>query len=308
MAIKLHFLGTGCMVPTKDRNHLSIALEREGSIFLFDCGEGTQIQIRKMKLPLSKIKKIFISHWHGDHTLGINGLVQTLSNTDNVSKVEIYGPANTKFHIDHMFKSTIFEPKIEICVTELTPLQGELIKVFENSEIEIFTAKLQHGVDCIGYLFKEKDTLNIDKKKLKEIAPELESNPLLNRIKMGFDIQYNGVDIKYKDLTYVKEGMKIALVFDTRPCAGISLLAKDVDYLVMESTFIHKQHKEKAEEFDHMSAKETAEIALLNNVSNLIITHFSQRYKDTKEIESEAKEIFENTTSTYDLMTLTLKK
>ena len=99
MTVKLHFLGTGCMVPTKDRNHLSLALEYEGSIFLFDCGEGTQNQIKKMKLPIGKIRKIFISHWHGDHTIGLVGLMQTLSNTDNITKIEIHGYEIGRAHV-----------------------------------------------------------------------------------------------------------------------------------------------------------------------------------------------------------------
>lgn len=306
MSLKLHFLGTGCMVPTKERNHLSVALEYEGEIFLFDCGEATQNQIKKMKLPIGKIKRIFISHWHGDHTLGLGGLVQTLNNTDNVERLEIHGPKNTKKYFEHTLKSTIFEPKIKIEVFEHEPKSGEVLKVLENSSYEIHCAKLNHSVPCIGYSFKIKDTLNVDMKKLRAIAPKLETSPMLARAKMGLPIDFEGKRIDYKDITYTKAGAKISFVFDTRPCKEIDLLVKKSDYLVMEATYMQRQ-AEKADEYDHMTAHETAETAIRNDVKELIITHFSQRYKDTKDIENEAREVFENTTSTYDLMTLNLK-
>lgn len=304
MTKKLHFLGTGCMVPTKDRNHISIALEYEGNIFLFDCGEGTQRQIKIMKLPIGKIRKIFISHWHGDHALGLNGLVQTLSNTDNVERIEIHGPKDSKKYVNHMLKSTIFVPKIELEVFEHEPQDDEVEKILENSDYEIYATKLNHSVPCLGYAFKEKDKYNVDKDKAKKLG--LENSPLLARAKLGLDIEKDGKVIKASDITYLKKGLKVAFVFDTRPCKGIDKLVKDADHLVMEATYIYETHSSKAEENDHMSAKETAEIALANNVKHLLITHFSQRYKDIKEIEEEARETFENTTSTYDFMTYKL--
>ncbi len=301
---KVHFLGTGCMAPTKERNHLSVALEHNGSIYLFDCGEGTQNQIKKMKLPIGKIKKIFISHWHGDHTLGLSGLIQTLTNTDNVEKIEVHGPKDTKKYMEHVLKCSIFESKIPIEVIEHEPKENEILTIIKNIKFEIKCVKLNHSVPCIGYSFKEKDTLNINMEKAKKFG--LEQSPMLARAKMGLDIEHNGQIIKVDDITYRKEGLKICFVFDTRPCSEIDLLVKDTKYLVMEATFIYKTHANKAEEYDHMSAKETAEIARTNNVKNLIITHFSQRYKDVKEIEEEAREYFENTTTTHDLMTLKL--
>ena len=177
--------------------------------------------------------------------------------------------------------------------------------VIENKDYVISCARLNHGVPCIGYRFDEKDTLNINKKKAKELG--IEQSPILARAKLGFDIEINGKTISNEELTYKKSGISVGFVFDTRPCDEISLLTKGVDHLVMEATFMYSTHSHKAEEYDHMSARETAELARENGVKHLIITHFSQRYKDVKDIESEAREYFENTTSTYDLMTLNLK-
>jgi len=306
MNAKLHFLGTGCMVPTKERNHLSVAFEKDGSIFLFDCGEGTQNQIKKMKLPIGKLKKIFISHWHGDHVLGLPGLIQTLSNTDGVEKIEVYGPKDSKKYMESVLNCSIFESKIPIETFEFDPKDNELMTIIDNAKFSIKCAKLNHSVPCIGYRFEEKDTLNVDKEKAKKLG--LDNNPLLARVKMGLSIEFKGKTIKPEDISYIKEGLKVAFVFDTRPCQGVNLIAKNVDYLTMEATYVFEKHGHKAEEYDHMSAKETAEIARENNVRDLIITHFSQRYKDTQEIIEEAKEYFENTTMTHDLMSLKLKK
>ncbi len=305
MNTKLHFLGTGCMVPTKERNHLSIALEFNGNIFLFDCGEATQNQIKIMKLPIGKIKRIFISHWHGDHVLGLPGLIQTLSNTEGVEKIEIHGPKNSKKYMEGVLNCSIFEPRIPIETIEHEPKENEILKIIDNKQYSISCAKLNHSVPCIGYSFKEKDTLNIDIEKAKKFG--LVKSPLLARAKMGLDIEYNGNIIKSKEITYKKKGIKITLIFDTRPCTGINLLAKDSDYLVMEATYLFSSHSEKAEEYDHMSAKETAQIARENNIKNLIITHFSQRYKDTTELLEEAREEFEKTIMTHDLMSINLK-
>lgn len=305
MTISLNFLGTGCMVPTKDRNHLSVGLEYNGDIFLFDCGEGTQLQIKKMKLHLSKIKKIFISHWHGDHVLGLPGLLMTLSNTDNVENIEIYGPKNSKEYIYNLKKSMVFDARINIKVFEIEPKKDELLTIIENRNYKIVSANLNHSVPCIGYSFIEKDLINLDKEKLKKIG--LENSSILARAKLGLDIEYKNKKIKNLDITYIKKGRKISFIFDTRPCKGADLIANNSNYLIIEATYLFKNHAKKAEEYDHMSAKESAIVALENNVDNLILTHFSQRYTDLDEILAEAKEIFENTTLTYDLMKLKIK-
>jgi len=302
---KLHFLGTGCMVPTKERNHLSIALEFDGNIFLFDCGEATQNQIKNMKLPIGKIKKIFISHWHGDHVLGLPGLIQTLSNTEGIKKIEIHGPIDSKKYMNSILTCSIFDSKVPIETFEHDPKENEILNITNNKQYKIDCVKLNHSVPCIGFSFKEKDTLNIDEEKIKKLG--IKPSPLLARAKLGIDIEINNKKIKSQDITYKKKGTKITFIFDTRPTSNINLIAKDSDYLVMEATYLYKTHSEKAEEYDHMSAKETAEIARENNVKNLIITHFSQRYKEAEILLDEAKEEFENTTLTYDLMTLKLK-
>ena len=292
------------MMPTPERNHLSVCLELNGELILFDCGEHTQLQIRKMKLPLSHITKIFISHWHGDHVLGLPGLLMSLSNTQNTHIVEIHGPKGTLDFIHHMRRSMIFDAKIELKVFEHTPKKDTIQHIVKNNKYTISCVNLNHSVPCIGYSLKEKDVLNINTQKAK--TKGLEKSPLLARAKLGLDIEYKGKTIKHEDITYLKKGPKYSFVFDTRPCKAVDLLVKESDYLIMEATFLYKEHAHKAEEYDHMSAKETAEVALRNNVKQLYITHFSQRYKEIDEIKEEAQEIFENTNITFDLMSVKL--
>ena len=293
-------LGTTCMIPTKYRAHISNALFYEGDIFLFDCGENTQLQIKLSKLPIGSIKKIFISHFHGDHVLGLLGLMQTLSNTENFKHLQIYGPKNTKSFISHMLKSTIFKPKFKLEVIELKPKKNKLLKFIETDEFEIYCSELKHSVLCLGYRFCEKDKINLKKEMIQEY--KIDKNiKLLKDLKDKKDIVVDSKKLSFKKFTYIKEGKKIAFVFDTNVCENINLLCKNCDYLIMEATFLYKKDKKLAKMYEHMSAFETAQIAKKNNVKNLIITHFSQRY-NSKELLDEAKEVFENTIEAKDLL------
>jgi len=299
-------LGTTCMQPTKERSHISNALFYEGEIFIFDCGENTQLQIKKAKLPIGSITKIFISHWHGDHTLGLNGLMQTLSNTENFKYLEIHGPPQSKKFISHMIKSTIFKPKFEYKIFEYKLNDTQIKKIVDNEKYEIFTTKLNHSVPCLGYSFVEKNTINLDKKKLIDLKIEKDIKKLTD-LKKGLDIKILDKNYKNKFFTYIKKGVKICFVFDTRPCKNIDKLILNADYLIMEATFLYKTHKKKAIDYDHMSSFETAKIAKKNKVKTLIITHFSQRYNGDELLE-EAKKVFENTIQAKDLLRIMIKK
>lgn len=305
MTKRLHFLGTGCMMPTPERNHLSVCLELNGELLLFDCGEHTQLQIKKKKLPLSHLKKIFISHWHGDHVLGLPGLLMSLANTQSVGTVEIHGPKGTLDYIAHMKQSMIFDSKLDLQVFEHTPKKQSIQLISESSNYSICCSQINHSVPCIAYQVKEPDTLNINPIKAKEYG--LTNSPLLARAKMGLDINYNNQIIPANEITYSKKGLQISFIFDTRPCEEAQLIASESNYLVMEATFSYKEHAHKAEEYGHMSAKETAQLAKMSNVKTLYITHFSQRYKEVDSLLEEAREEFENTHVTHDLMSVTLK-
>lgn len=291
------------MLPTKDRNHLSVSLEYEGNIFLFDCGENTQRQIKIAKLPIGKIRKIFISHWHGDHVLGLPGIIQTLNGISSVEKIEIFGPKGSKRFVSNMLKISIFELKKQIIVNEI---DAKLPKtILDNKDYRVSALNLKHSVKVLGYCFEKKDKINLDKDKLKKLG--LENNPLAQKLKKGENVVYKGKEIKVDDVSYIKRGRKLCFIFDTKMCSHLVEFVKDADYLVMEATLLFEKHEDKAEETSHMTAKETAEVALMGGVKNLYITHFSQRYEDVGVLEDEAKEIFENTNLTYDFMKVDIR-
>jgi ribonuclease Z len=207
--IELIFLGTSCMVPTKERNHPGLFISYNGDGLLFDCGENTQRQMKFVKLKPSQINKIFITHWHGDHVLGLPGLLQTLSGSDYDGTLEIYGPKGTKEFFKHMFKAFIFDNKMNMDIKEISK-SG---KVYENSEYKIEAYKLDHRVETYGFRFVEKDKRRINKEFItKHKIPE---GPILGQLQKGKDVTFNNKKIKSKDATYVVPGKKIGIISDT---------------------------------------------------------------------------------------------
>src|SRR3989344_1453883 len=154
--MQLTFLGTSSMVPTKERNQIAVFLSYDTEGILFDCGEGTQRQFKIAGISLSKVTKILISHWHGDHVLGLPGLMQTLSSTDYTGKLEIYGPIGTKKRIEKMFEAFVFDKRLDFDVKEVK--SGVF---FENNDFQLEAHQLEHGIEILGYSFVEKDKRKI---------------------------------------------------------------------------------------------------------------------------------------------------
>jgi ribonuclease Z len=292
--MELIFLGTGSMIPTKERNHQSLLVRCKNYDILVDCGEGTQRQLRMMKIPPTRIRKVLISHWHGDHTLGLPGLIQTLGASNYEGVLEIYGPKGTKKHMNAMKKAFVYEQRLEISIKEVGTK-----KIFEDKDIIIASAELDHGIPCIGFSIKEQDYRRIDLKYVKKLG--IPEGPLLGKLQAGKPITWQGRQVKPKDATYIVKGRKVAYVVDTELCRNCIKLAQDADVLVCESTFA-SEHEEKAFDYKHLTAKQAAQIANQANVKQLVLTHFSQRYKSMDEIEQEAKTYFENTRLAYDFM------
>jgi ribonuclease Z len=293
--IEILFLGTSSMVPTKERNHSGILLSFKGNNILVDCGEGTQRQLKIAKISPSKINKILITHWHGDHVLGLPGLIQTMAASDYDKVLEIYGPKGTKEKFDHMFKAFEFDQnKIEIKIIEIK--KG---KIFENNDFVLETIELEHGIISLGYNFIEKDRRRIELSKSKKFG--LKEGPLLGKLQEGKSITFNNKKIKPNDVSYIVEGKKISFVLDTLVCKNAYLLAKNADLLISEATF-KSELEERGEEYNHMTAKQAASIANKSNVKDLVLTHISARYKDGKEVEEDARDVFENVRCAYDFM------
>ena len=285
------------MVPTKERNVSAVFVQYKNQGILFDCGEGTQRQMNIAGIKRTSVTKVFLSHWHGDHVGGLIGLLQTLGNEEANPRLEIYGPTGTKQRMENLLKTCQFELSVDIIVKELKPVKKEICCETEDFFVEC--AQMEHKVSCIGYTLVEKDKRKINMDYLKKQGvPE---GPHLRTLQEGKQITWKRKKIAVEKATFVQKGKKIAYVIDTIPCTNAVLLAQDADVLICESTFASAL-KEKADEYKHMTAKDAALLAQQANAKKLILTHFSQRYKTTHEIEEDAKTYFPEVVCAYDFM------
>ncbi len=297
LKIKITFLGTGGMVPTKERNHSGILLSYKNENILIDCGEGTQRQLKFADISSTKITKILISHWHGDHVLGIPGLLYSLAANEYNKTLEIYGPKGTKEFMYHLLKGFSYKNPIKCNIYEIE--EGTF---FENPSFKLEAKKLDHKCLCLGYSFIEKDRRNINIDYLKKNF-NLSQHPLLKKLHEGKDITWKGKIIKANKATKITPGRKISFVSDTAFCQSAIDLAKNADILICESTY-SSDLEEKAKEYKHLTVNQAAEVAKKAKAKRLILTHFSQRYKDVQLMVREAKKIFKNISSAKDLMVL----
>jgi len=286
------FLGTGNAVPTKKRNHTSILVSFLNENILIDCGEGTQRQLKLAEISPHKITKLLITHWHGDHTLGIPGLFQTLAMSKYTKILEVYGPVGTKKNID-LIQKIYHDFKIKIKVNEISN------HIINNSTFTIQSLPMQHNTPTNAYSITLKDKRRIYKNKLKKL--KIPNSSLIKDLQLGRDIIFNNKKIKCKNLTYIEKGKKISIVLDTKMNPNIQKISKNSDLLIIESSFANEE-KEKAEEYFHLTAKQSAEIAKKSKIKALILTHLSERYEHNPSIiEKEAKKVFKKTKLVNDL-------
>lgn len=293
MSTYLTILGYNSAIPTVKSAPTAQFLEMEERCFLIDCGEGTQVQLRKAKAKFSKINHIFISHLHGDHVFGLPGLISSFRLLGRETPLHVYGPKGIKEMMETIFRITETHQGFEVVFHELSSKKSE--KVLEDNRVEVFTIPLDHRIYCNGYLFKEKPKerhLN-----MKEISkyPEIEICDYHN-LKRGKDIQLSdGYILKNENLTKPAEpSVSYAFCSDTRYLESIIPIIKNVDVLYHEATFLHDL-KKMADYTGHTTALEAAKIARKANVKKLILGHFSNRYNDLSVFLNEACEIFPET-------------
>ena len=238
-----------------------------------------------------------ITHWHGDHILGLPGLIQTLAASNYQSILEIYGPVNSKKYFDNINKMFINQNKISIKLIEIK--KNGLF--YKDGYLSIEAIYLNHTSPCLAYSIKENDKRKINIDYTKKFG--LTKDPLLGKLQKGLTINYKGKKITPEKGTIIVKGKKITLVTDTSLCKEAIDISKDSDLLICESTFT-KELANKAKEYQHLTSEQAAQIAKQSKSKRLILTHISQRYKldEAKKIEDEAKKIFKNVIVAKDFL------
>jgi ribonuclease Z len=299
--MELIFLGTSSAIPTNHRNHSSIALKGFGEIMLFDCGEGTQRQLTRARLSPMKIDKIFITHYHGDHFLGIPGMIQSMAFRGRKEPLHIFGPPGLSEFVDNIKNLGYFALTFEIIVHEVT--DGI---VYNQEDYYISCCRTEHSVINLAYSINEKRSPKFLKKRALKCG--VKPGPDFGKLQRGIPVLVGEIIIKPEQvLGEDRTGRKIIYSGDTRSCPQLIEFSMDADLLIHESTF-NNSHTDKAYETGHSTAAMAAELAKNANVKQLILTHISTRYKDSKTLEKEALEVFENSSVAEDMMVVEVKQ
>lgn len=298
MIFELTVLGSSSAIPTSTKFLTAHVLNAHERFFLIDCGEGTQIQLRKAKINFAKINHIFISHLHGDHVFGLFGLISTLNLLGRETPLHIYGHSDLEKIIEFFRKQFAKENMFPI---EIHPIVKRSIqKVYEDKVVEVFAFPLKHGVPTFGYFFIEKERpLNIRKDAIEKYNLTIEQ---INEIKNRADlILESGEKIPNDKLTEVPyKRRSYAYCSDTMPYMKIVPYIKNTDLLYHEATFRDKD-KSIAKETGHSTTMQAAKIASKAEAGQLIIGHFSNRYKNEDSLLTEAKSVFPNTVLAREL-------
>ena len=299
--MKLVFLGTSAAQPTEFRGLSCICLEREGEILMFDAGEAAQISYLKSGLGWNKKMKIFVTHLHGDHCIGILGILQTMTMQHRTEPLEIYGPSGIEEFISANIKVLNFGLSFPVLISKVN--EG---MIFDSKAYSVYACKANHSITAYSYLFEEKDKpgrFNLEK--AKELG--IPEGHLWKKLQDGNNIEVDGKIIKPNQVLGERRmGKKIGISGDTMPTKNLEEFFKNCDYLVFDSTFLD-EIKEKAAETCHSTAKQAAVLSKNANVKNLILTHFSARYRDEVRHMDEAKEIHDSVITAKDLLEITIK-
>lgn len=301
--MQLSILGCYSATPRVNTNPTAQVLEIKNHLFLIDCGEGTQVQLRKLKIKFSRIKHVFISHLHGDHYFGLVGLISTFRLLTRETDLHIYGPKGLKEVVTLQMKLADSWTNYKLIFHELNSKSSEVI--FEDENVVVKTIPLSHRIYTNGFLFVEKEGLR-----------QLDINAVLNqnihkvyynKLKQGADvINEDGKLVKNNTVTKPpKPSKSYAFCSDTRFNKRLVKIIQGVTALYHESTFL-EQHAHLADPTGHSTAKQAAEIAKLAKVGQLILGHYSTRYDDLLQFENEASEVFENVILASDGKTITI--
>jgi len=291
LSFEVHILGSNSAAPAHGRHHTSQVLKIQDLQIMIDCGEAAQIQMKKYGLRKNRLSHIFISHLHGDHFLGLMGLLSTMHLNGRKTDLYLYGPVGLSEIISLQLKYANTRLSYPIHFQELRGDRSELI--LDHPKITVRTIPLQHRIPCTGFLIKEKPK---PKRLRKEKVSELSVRDI-NILKKGEDVMDESGQLKLRNSDYTlpaKRSRSYAYCSDTKYNEEIIPLVKEVDLLYHEGTFLH-ENLERAEATFHTTVKQAGIFAQKANIGQLLIGHFSNRYKDLQPLLEEAQKEFANT-------------
>ena len=296
---KIHILGCGSALPTLKHNASSQLIEMRGKCFMVDCGEGAQMQFRRSHIHFSKLNAILISHMHGDHSVGLMGLLSTLGMLRRTSKLRIYAPKD----YEPLFRQQVefFMQTMEYEM-EMIPVDTEKQQViYEDHSLTVETVPLQHRVPCCGFIFREKPTLPHIRRDMIDYYGIPVSQ--INNIKNGADWTNEDGDVipNARLVQPADSPRSYAYCSDTRFVPGLKEKVKGVTVLYHESTYTSDQ-EDRAKIYYHSTARQAATIAAGAGVGTLLLGHYSARYNDEQVLLQEAKAVFEHSTSSHEGM------
>lgn len=282
---ELIVLGTASQVPTRHRNHNGYLLRWDDEGLLFDPGEGTQRQLQLAGAPVSTVTRLCLTHFHGDHCLGVPGVVQRLSLDAVPHPVHAYFPASGQEFFARLRHACLFHDLADV---REKPVAAD--GPVESGPFGVLEARtLDHSVDTVGYRLIEPDG--------HRFVPELLSRfgitgPAVGELHRSGSIEIGGRKVGLADVSEPRRGQRFAFVMDTRLCEAVYALAEDADLLVIEATFLDED-ADLATRYGHLTARQAARVAAESGVRRLVLTHFSQRYPDSRRYRDEAAEVFD---------------
>lgn len=291
------FLGTSSQVPTRSRGHNAFFVRWDDLGILFDPGDGTQRQMIHAGLAASQITHIAITHFHGDHCLGLAGIIQRISLDRVPHTIPVLFPKSGAAFFERLRSSSIFHDVSHLAPTPIVAPRGDLAECARTPNVVFYASALEHGVDCHGYRIEEPDGRRMLPERLQ--AAGVRGPDIGKLVKQG-SVVIGDKTVRIEDVSEHRKGQSLAVVMDTRPCAGASILARGVDLLVSEATYLSSDEVD-AHDHGHMTAVDAATIAHDSGVRRLVLTHFSQRYTSTDAFGVEARAIHPDTVVAADL-------
>lgn len=296
--MRVIFLGTSGSTPTRERNLPAVAVEHEGEVFLFDCGEGTQRQMIRYSVNISRVKAIFITHVHGDHVIGVAGLVRTLGLNKRTTPLSIFVPAGQEDAVRDLLGAKYCE-MIKYPI-KVIPITGGVI--WKGDDYTVSAFQVEHTIRCYGFVFAENDKAHFIKQKTNALGIE---GKMFSELSKKGHMTIGGKSVTLASVTTKEKGRKIVYATDTKPSKITQKAAVKANLLIHEATYTEK-YKELATERGHATALQVAKLAKAAKVNMLALTHISARYKDPKELLDEAKSVFKNSRVAYDGMAVEL--